>query len=87
MKDLLNSTNLTAEQKIEQIKQILTNHPKLTIEIYKTTEKQPFRFRVESNNHEPIAYGESYTTKQECNETIALLQAGMFFAEIKDLTL
>lgn len=44
-----------------------------------------YRWRLKSANHEPIASGEAYTSKQNCEHAITLVK-GSYSATVKDLT-
>lgn len=55
-------------------------------EIYKDVAGQ-FRWRLRAANHEIIAQGEGYTSKQNCQNAINLVKGTNAFTSVKDLSL
>lgn len=55
-------------------------------EIYKDAAGQ-WRWRLKAANHETIAQGESYTSKQNCLHAVNLVKSTDSATPVKDLTL
>ena len=56
----------------------------MKIKIHKSSDDQ-FYFTIVASNGEPLATSETYTTKENCKHTAALIKNDAMMAEVIDL--